>query len=254
MKNVFVADAHLADPCAENFRRFLEFLQHLQGRTRNLFLLGDIFEFWIGYRHVVFSSYIPVLEALRQLKESGTQIIYVEGNHDFHLGPYFEKTLQARILPNGGEVIIDGQRLLVVHGDLIDPSDRGYRLLRRVLRSLPFRLAKEVLPPDWAWKVAQWGSRQSQKKHASYNRSRQVEEMVTAFGRRKLSEGFDGVISGHFHTPFLSQSPVGTVVALGDWIEDFSYAVLEDGTFSLATYSVSPSPSASTAEISPASS
>src|SRR6056297_1490602 len=100
MKDVFVADAHLADPASENYRCFLDFLNSLRGETRTLFLLGDIFEFWIGYRHIVFSPYVPVLDALRRLKEAGTEIVYVEGNHDFHVGPYFEKVLEARIFPD----------------------------------------------------------------------------------------------------------------------------------------------------------
>ncbi|NIQ95557.1 MAG: UDP-2,3-diacylglucosamine diphosphatase [Desulfuromonadales bacterium] len=236
MKDVFVADAHLADPDAENFHRFLDFLDGLHGQTRTLFLLGDIFEFWVGYRHVVFAPYVPVLDALRRLKEAGTEIVYVEGNHDFHLGPWFEKTLGARILPDGGEVTVDGQRLLVVHGDLIDPSDSGYRLLRRLLRSRPFRVLKSLIPPDWAWAIARWGSRQSQKKHSSYNRSRKVEEMVSSYGEKKLAEGFDGVVSGHFHTAFIRPSDSGTIVALGDWIDQYSYAVLEDGVFTLESY------------------
>lgn len=236
MKDVFVADAHLSDPDSENFRRFLDFLEGLQGRTRTLFLLGDIFEFWIGYRHVVFAPYVPILDALRRLKENGTEIVYVEGNHDFHLGPWFEKVLEARIFPDGGEIEVDNLRLLIVHGDLIDTSDSGYRLLRRILRSLPFRMLKSLVPPDWAWSVARWGSRQSRKKHTSYNDSRNVEKMVSAYGEEKLAAGFDGVISGHFHTPFSRQVGTGTIVALGDWIDQYSYAVLEDGVFTLKTW------------------
>ncbi|HKL48030.1 MAG TPA: UDP-2,3-diacylglucosamine diphosphatase [Desulfuromonadales bacterium] len=236
MKDVFVADAHLADPASENYRCFLDFLNSLRGETRTLFLLGDIFEFWIGYRHIVFSPYVPVLDALRRLKEAGTEIVYVEGNHDFHVGPYFEKVLEARIFPDGGEIEVDKQILLIVHGDLIDTSDKGYRLLRRLLRSRPFKILKSLIPPDLAWSLAQWGSRQSQKKHSSYNSSRSVEEMISAFGERKLSEGFDGIVSGHFHTPFIQKTPEGTIIALGDWIDQYSYAVLENGAFSLETW------------------
>ena len=236
MKDVFVADAHLLDPTAENYRRFLKFLDEGRGQIRTLFLLGDIFEFWIGYDHVVFTPYVPVLEALRRLRETGTRIVYVEGNHDFRLGPYFEQVLDCTILPDGGEIDIDGQKVLIVHGDLIDATDSGYRLLRRCLRSLPFRLIQRVLSPDLAWKIARWGGRQSQKKHASYNRSRQVEEMVSAFAAEKLAGGCQCVISAHFHTPFFKEQENGTTIALGDWISQYSYASHENGRFSLHSY------------------
>jgi UDP-2,3-diacylglucosamine hydrolase len=71
MRDVFIADAHLLDPADENYRRLLAFLDGLRGETRTLYLLGDIFEFWVGYRHVVFAPYVPLLEALRRLREGG---------------------------------------------------------------------------------------------------------------------------------------------------------------------------------------
>ena len=106
MRDLFIADAHLLAPQDANYRRLLEFLRAQRGRTRTLVLLGDIFEFWIGYRYCVFSAYVPLLEALRELREAGARIVYVEGNHDFHLGPYFAETLGCDILPDGG--VIEG--------------------------------------------------------------------------------------------------------------------------------------------------
>ena len=236
MKDIFIADAHLLDPTDVNYRRLLAFLSEQRGDIRTLFLLGDIFEFWVGYRHTVFAPYVPILEALRRLRASGTQIVYVEGNHDFHMGPYFEEVLGCRVLPHGGEIELDGCKVFVGHGDLVNPDDRGYRALRRFLRSAPLRLIKNLIPPDWAWAIARWASRQSSKGHAGKNERWVPRELLMEHGRKLFADGFDAVVTGHFHTPWLQKSDDGTLLALGDWIEQYSYAVFEDGSFELKTY------------------
>ncbi len=209
------------------------FLEEQRGCVRTLFLLGDIFDFWIGFRHVVFAPYIPLLEALRQLRESGTAIVYVEGNHDFHLGPYFREILGCRILPAGGGVEIGGQRIFIAHGDLVNPADRGYRLLRRLLRSRPLRLLTFLLPPDLIWEIACRSSRLSSRGHTAKRQRWLPEDLLLAHARERFAEGYQAVVTGHFHTPLLRATEQGTVIGLGDWIEQYSYAVWENGAFSL---------------------
>lgn len=236
MRDLFLADAHLHHPDDANYRILQDFLESQRGRIRTLFLLGDMFEFWVGYRHVVFSPYVPMLETLRRLREAGTRIVCVEGNHDFHLGSYFAETLGCRILPDGGDVDLDGKRVFIAHGDLVNPDDRGYRLLRRTLRSAPMRLLMSLAPPDLTWRIAHRASRESRKKHGA-NRERWVPaEIVRAHARHRFAEGYEAVVTGHFHAPLLEQKPEGTIVALGDWITQYSYALWENGAFSLHSY------------------
>lgn len=237
MRDIFIADAHLKDPQDANYRHLLEFLRSQGGELRTLFLLGDIFEFWIGYRHCVFAPYVPLLEALRQLREEGTRIVYVEGNHDFHLGPYFEEVLGCRILPDGGSVELDGERIYLGHGDLVNPKDTGYRLLRRILRSRPLLLLARLLPPDWAWAIAHWGSSLSQKKHTDNNERRLPEELLSNHAQGHFQAGCKAVVTGHFHIPLHRVTPEGKLlIALGDWINQYSYAVFEDGSFTLESF------------------
>ncbi|HEX9873439.1 MAG TPA: UDP-2,3-diacylglucosamine diphosphatase [Deferrimonas sp.] len=231
MKDVFIADAHLRDPGDENYRRFLAFLEGLRGKTRTLYLLGDIFEFWIGYRHAVFSAYVPVLEALRRLREDGTELVFVEGNHDFHMGPFFEEVLGCRVIADDAAVDVDGLRIYLAHGDLADPADSGYRLLRRLLHSRFTLLLARLVTPDLPWAISRWMGRQSRKQYVTRSVRRQPEELILAHARRRFSEGHQAVVTGHFHHPLLRSDPAGTVVALGDWIDQYSYAVLENGAF-----------------------
>jgi UDP-2,3-diacylglucosamine hydrolase len=237
MRDLFIADAHLLDPGDANYRLLLKFLRAQRGRTRTLVLLGDIFEFWIGYRSCVFSAYVPLLETLRELRLAGTRIVYVEGNHDFHLGPYFAETLGCEILPDGGVIELDGWKIHVSHGDLIDPADRGYRLLRRFLRSPFLRLLAAILPPDWAWAIARWAGNLSRRSHSPSPRREAPMHLLEEHARRRFASGCQAVVTGHFHAPARRDFDGRVLIALGDWIDQYSYAVFAEGEFSLTEFS-----------------
>ncbi len=233
MKDLFIADTHLIDPDDNRYRHLLELLEQQCGQLRSLIMLGDIFEFWLGYKHTVFTAYIPLLNTLRRLQAAGTELVFVEGNHDFHLGPYFSETLKCRILPDGGVLERDGRKIFIAHGDLVNPRDTGYRLLRRFLRHPWTRRLMLLVPPDTAWRVARWASAKSSRKNGGRDRHRLPREDLFNYARRYFSEGYDTVITGHFHVPCLHRENGNTLIALGGWSNQPSYATLEDGVFTL---------------------
>lgn len=235
MRAIFIADAHLRSPNDENYLKLLDFLDSQIGRLDGLFLLGDIFELWIGYRHVAFSSYIPILEKFRALSESGCRIHYVEGNHDFNLGPYFSKTLNCRIITDEEVVEWDGHKIWLCHGDLINQELKGYRLLRAFWRCLPTRMLAALLPPDLVWKFGFWLSDKSGKYKKSAVRGFDPSPLVLPYAEACLQKS-DAFLCGHFHRPFIQESMNGTILILGDCINQFSYAELSDGRFSLKTF------------------
>jgi UDP-2,3-diacylglucosamine hydrolase len=236
MRAVFLADAHLRQPTDANYRALLSFLAGLEGRTEILVLLGDICEFLVGYRNWLFPNYLPLFEALARLQSSGTRLIYLEGNHDFHLAPAFRHRFPCQVLPDGGPLELDGQHVLLVHGDLANPADRGYRMLRAILRSLPVRLMIGALPPAWVWRVAGRMSRASRRAGQDKSRRWPARDILIPYARARLTEGYRAVVTGHFHQPFHEQLETGELVALGDWITQYSYAVWDDGSFRLESY------------------
>jgi UDP-2,3-diacylglucosamine hydrolase len=236
MKDLFLADAHLINPQDDNYRRLLEFFHREEGQVRTLYLLGDIFEFWVGYEHVVFTPYVPILEALRRLHESGTRIVWVEGNHDFHLGPFVRETLQATIIPEEATITLDSQKIFLCHGDLIDAQDKGYRLYRTLLRSSIIRcLVAIFVSPDRLWRFSRYLSARSKAKR-HHRPCRDPLPLLMDHARQRFAEGCQVVITGHFHTPFLKATPQGLVIALGDAMEQSSYVIYEDGDFHFAKF------------------
>jgi UDP-2,3-diacylglucosamine hydrolase len=236
MRAVFLADAHLRQPSDDNYRALLAFLAEQEGRTNLLVLLGDICEFLVGYADAIFPPYVPLFEALARLERSGTQLVYVEGNHDFHLEPGFRNRLACRVLPDGGLLDLDGKRVLVVHGDLVNPADRGYRLLRFLLRSAPLRLLINLLPAGWTWAIAERMGLASKRTRNDKSRRWPARDILIPYARSQFAAGCQAVVTGHFHQPLHEQLANGELVALGDWITQYSYAVWEDGEFRLERY------------------
>ena len=241
MRAVFLADAHLRQPTDANYRALLAFLAAQQGRTDVLALLGDICEFLVGYPDALFPNYLPLFRALEQLQRSGTRLIYVEGNHDFHLAPCFRKRFPCQVLPDGGVLELDGRRVLLEHGDLANPADRGYRLLRAILRSTPLRLLIRAIPPAWAWRIAERCSQTSRRSRDDRSQRWPARHILIPYAEARLAEGYAAIVTGHFHHPLHERVAGGELVALGDWIIDYSYAVWEDGRFRLERYAP-PSP------------
>jgi len=236
MKDLFLADAHLINPADDNYRRLLALFQREEGQVRTLYLLGDIFEFWVGYEHVVFTPYVPILEALRRLHERGTRIVWVEGNHDFHLGPFVRDTLQATIIPEAATITLDDKRIFLCHGDLIDAGDRSYRLYRALLRSrFVGALVDLLVSPDRLWRFSRFLSARSKAKRRHRPR-RDPRPLIIDHAQQRFAEGCQVVITGHFHAPFIEVTPQGVIIALGDAMAQSSYVVYQEGDFNFATF------------------
>ncbi|PLX77467.1 MAG: UDP-2,3-diacylglucosamine diphosphatase [Desulfuromonas sp.] len=236
MTDLFIADAHLRNPEDENYRKMLAFLDQWQGKVRTLYLLGDIFHFWIGRRFADFPRYQPLLDRLKSLRTAGTDIVYVEGNHDFCLAPYFADQLGCTVLPDGGEVEIDGTKVFLTHGDQVNPEDIGYHKLRRFLRGRFIRFVGRTASPDLLWHIANWGSHKSAASREGKSMRRAPRDLLFAYGEPHFAAGCRIMISGHYHQPIFEQNGDRTLIAVGDWITQYSYAVYDNGEFRLETF------------------
>lgn len=233
MKAIFLADAHLRRPEDQNYQRLLKFFDQQQDLD-GLFLLGDIFEFWLGYKHVTFTVYLPLLEKLRQLASAGTKIYFVEGNHDFHLGNYFTEVLGCTVIVDQQLVEWDDKKLLLCHGDLLNP-DPKYQRLRRFWRSGLISFLAKIIHPDPVWAFGIWLSNLSRKKQPN-SREWDPAPLLVPFAKKEFSAGADAVLCGHFHQPVDKQINNKQIIAVGDWIQQYSYAEMIDGKISLKNY------------------
>jgi UDP-2,3-diacylglucosamine hydrolase len=242
MKAVFLSDAHIRDHADPNLPPLLGFLDHLAGRTERLYIVGDLFDTWFGFRRAVFDEYVPLLGAIEKLKRSGTRIGYVTGNHDFELGNFFERILEAEIHDTQFVLEEDGRRAFIAHGDMVNPRDRKYRRLRRILRARPTRWLGRNLPPSWVWRIA---GRLTVRCTGDEIAARiPLREIFREYAEELHRRGFDTVILGHLHLPQFEQSsakhatqgeeePAQTYANLGDWVRWRTFLRWEDGRLEL---------------------
>jgi UDP-2,3-diacylglucosamine hydrolase len=192
----------------------LTFLEEQCGKTDMLILLGDIFEFWIGKPTVV-EAYVPIIDALERMYQKGTKLVYVEGNHDFHLGPVFTDRLACHVLPDGGSIMLDGKKVFLAHGDLANPADASYRRLRAFLRSGLLRTMLRLAPNSLTMAIATRSSQKS-RENASERRSLwPAREILRPYAASVLDEGYQALVTGHYHQPFHEKLGDGEHIALG---------------------------------------
>ncbi len=230
MKAYFISDLHLGakeieDP-AEQEKRVGQIFDQIESEATHLFVVGDFFDFWFEYRSVVPKQYFPILFRLARLKEKGVQLHYLAGNHDFALGNFFDHYLNMKTYADEAVVTLNGKKFFLFHGDGINPQDRGYRFLKKILRHPLNKRLFRMIHPDFGIRLAKLVSGTSRKYNQEdvYQRS---EEAYIAFAEQKFAEGFDYVIMGHRHNPLVHEKDGKKYVNLGDWIASYSYAVFD---------------------------
>ncbi|MDO9308336.1 MAG: UDP-2,3-diacylglucosamine diphosphatase [Deltaproteobacteria bacterium] len=239
MRSIFLADAHLKAPTDDNYLLLQGFLHELEGNTDTLYIMGDLFDFWVGFPSNPFRQFDIVLDSLERLVSSGCHLVYFEGNHDFHLGEVFSKRLQAEIHSGPAMVTVQGKRLYLCHGDQINKNDRYYRLLRRILRSRVIASSVGCFPPAWALKVKKRLQKRSQAGYQVKKARWDYRKILLDFARQIQMQGCDGLVAGHFHLALLEKldGRPFTLLSLGDWMGQYTYGEMLDGELRLMTYS-----------------
>ncbi len=233
----FVSDAHLgssADPADDEPRlaRLVPFLRHVADRgAEHLYILGDLFDFWFEYTHVMPWRHAGILAEIRSVTERGVPVTFLGGNHDWWCGQAFEEFAGMRVSQEPISAVHQGKRLFLAHGDgLASGEDAGYLFLKALLRNRVSIGAMRLVHPDLAYWFGRRFSRFS-RTHLTKGRFR----VAPALGRKVdevLAAGHDDFLMGHLHARHQEERPPGgTLWVLGDWMSIYSALRLEDGEF-----------------------
>ena len=239
----FISDIHLGSGEAgeqkRRERRFIDFLEHVGQTGEALIIAGDLFDFWFEYRSVMPRRHLETLLALRRLVQSGVAVTLLAGNHDFWAGDFFSRDMGIPVYMDGYTFEREGRRYYVGHGDGLAKADKGYRVLKRVLRNPLNNRLFGLLHPDLGFALADACSRLS-RRHRPFD----VDDSdYDDFARQKLHEGYNGVVLGHTHRPRRWEEDEGTYVNLGDWIDHDTYGRLEGGRLTLERWPANPNTS-----------
>jgi UDP-2,3-diacylglucosamine hydrolase len=231
----FIADAHLgADPEREEAprrQRLHEFLTSLAGRASMLVIVGDLFDFWFEWGAAIPRRHFETLVLLRELRQRGIAIHYLNGNHDFWLGPFLSRELGVITHDGAWQLECQGHRIWIHHGDGLVGGDLGYRVLKRVIRSRAAIGLYRLLHPDLGWALAHRVSRWS--RHSREDRVPDTDRLWREIALPRFAAGDDTVMIGHFHQVVERREGAHRFFVLGDWIDTFTAVRLEDGVFTL---------------------
>lgn len=207
-------------------------------------LAGDVFDLFVGHKEPFLSRYTRALHAIRAATERGVRLDYIEGNHDFWIGPVFGKGKMKNSAVHKRELILEqaGRRIFIGHGDLVDRSDVGYLLLRLFFRSPFFGAFVKLAPGSWIDWIGKRLSVSSQAKNVRWaedlpeERQASLRKTYRGFAEKKFSEGFDGVILGHCHDLDETKATVNTRACeyfnMGFPPKHGTYLVARDGKLS----------------------
>lgn len=224
------SDAHLGSGSAESestkLAKIAQLCDLVKADGDRLVILGDLFDFWFEYKHVVPKANYEVLFRLHELRNHGVQIDYVSGNHDFWMDDFFEKSLKIDLHRDTLQFTYAGKKLFLCHGDGLAKADGGYRFLKRILRN-PFNIwLYRKLPPDWAYPLAKWVSGSSRE--YTSRRDHEFADDYKQYAQGKLAEGNDVVVIAHLHIPVFAQFDNGIYINSGDFIHHFTYVKIDD--------------------------
>ncbi|TZF82996.1 UDP-2,3-diacylglucosamine diphosphatase [Pedobacter sp. BS3] len=244
-KIYFASDFHLGAPgyaqSREREDRIVRWLDMIKTDAAEIYLMGDIFDFWFEYETVVPKGFIRFQGKLAELSDEGIKITFFKGNHDMWMFGYFTREMGITIVPD--ELIIErnNKRFYLHHGDGLGPGDAKYKLLKKIFRSRFCQWLFARIHPNLGIGIAlKWSqsSRAAGGKRTTEFKSKEQEWLVVYCEQLLQTEYFDYMIFGHRHLPLdIPLSRGSRYINLGEWLSYNSYAVFDGETVELKYFS-----------------
>lgn len=240
----FISDLHLGAPdhaaSREREDRVIRWIDSIKTDAQEIFFVGDVFDFWIEYKHCIPKGYIRFLGKLASLVDQGIKVSFFTGNHDMWMGDYFPSEMSIPVYKAPIRIICNEKSFMVGHGDGLGPGDYFYKLLKILFTSpICLWLFKRV-HPSIGMGVAQFWSKSSRKgKKEEDEVYKGEEEWLWQYTKEQEKiKHHDYYIFGHRHLPL--DLPVGDkesrYINLGEWIDQCHYACFDGQNLKLIPY------------------
>ncbi|NQT26168.1 UDP-2,3-diacylglucosamine diphosphatase [candidate division KSB1 bacterium] len=236
----FISDAHLGLSSETDDKRrekqLLAFFDHVRVTGHQLYIVGDLFDFWFEYAHAIPRHSHRIIQTLKTMVSEDIEIHFIVGNHDFAIGDFFTDELGISVHYHPLEKRFSGKRFLIDHGDGIDPKDVGYRFIKKIFRH-PISIALfRLLHPDFGFWIAHTLSNLSRDHRPIKDR----DQIYIDYANVQFNNGFDYLIMGHTHRPQEYHSGDHTYINTGDWMTLFTYGVFDGNNLRLEYWDAEP--------------
>ena len=225
----FISDIHLKLSLDNNEKKRRNKLYRLFDQIMetggSCFFMGDLFDFYFEYPDLIPKSYFDFFEKTKVLKENGITLYFLAGNHDYWVGDHITNDIMDEVYLDDKQIEINGKKFFLTHGDGLLSWDHGYRLLKKVIRSKTFIWLFHWLHPTIGYRIAGMISRSGKKDTHGEDFNEDVRVELQKVAKEHFDNGYDFMISGHYHLGEMFLIEKGKLVVLGDWFHRPSYAV-----------------------------
>ena len=224
MTTLFVSDIHISDDYPEICKLFFDFINKIDTNVNALYILGDLFEYWLGDDdpNPIFKK---TQNALKDLSKNNISVFFIHGNRDFLVGDKFAKKSHIKILSDPSVIELYGERILISHGDIFCVDDEEYQLFRKQTRDPKWQEMILKKPLGYRRDFAQM-ARMKSIEHTQLDN-----EDIMDVNENEIKKTFDQlnistIIHGHTHRPFIHNTISNEVnyrrIVLGDWYDQGS--------------------------------
>lgn len=241
-KIYFASDFHLGAPNEESSLKreklLVKWLEEIRSDAAEIYLVGDLFDFWFEYDTAVPRGFTRFLGKLAELSDAGIPIHVFTGNHDMWMFGYLEKELNITLYREPILREYSGKKFLIGHGDGLGPGDHGFKVIKKVFANKISQWMFAKLHPDWGIKLANYWSGTSRASNNDEVFLGEEKEWLFQYAQEKLkTQPIDYFIFGHRHLPLdLKVGNSSRYINLGDWISHNTYAVFDGEKLELKKY------------------
>lgn len=247
-KIYFASDFHLGAPdYAQSLireKRVVAWLDKVKSDASEIYLVGDVFDFWFEYKTVVPRGHVRLLGKIAEITDSGIPVHYFIGNHDMWVFDYLPKETGVQLHREPIQRTYNNRRFFIGHGDGLGPGDHGYKFIKKVFRNRFCQWLFARLHPNFGIGMANFWSRKSRAHTGNDDKEflGEENEWLAIYSKEILEkEHFDYFLFGHRHLPMeIEVGPKSTYFNLGDWIDHYTYAVFDGDKLEMKSFKDDP--------------
>lgn len=219
MTTLFISDLHLEADRPDIGKQLLHFLGTEASEADDLYILGDLFEAWVGDDDPN-AHYFTIKRAIRKLTDGGIPVYFMHGNRDFMIGKGFANETGVKILKDPYKITMYGQKTLLSHGDILCTDDVQYQRVRKMVRDPDWQASMLAKPLKERLRIATEARRQSMEQ--TINKSLEIMDVNEDEVKRTIkAHNVDILLHGHTHRPNIHTVDLGNRkakrIVLGDW-------------------------------------
>jgi UDP-2,3-diacylglucosamine hydrolase len=223
---------------AERERKVVRWLDSVKPYAKDIYLLGDVFDFWWEYKYVVPKGYVRFLGKLAELSDSGVSLHFITGNHDIWVKDYLTKECGVQIYRKPITVNIGEKSFFLAHGDGLGTRDLKHKIRRKIFSNRLLQMLFSALHPRWGMGFGRrWSKSSRLAKGVAVPWQGRRENLYKFSAKKSARKKIDYFVFGHRHTPMLMILPRGAQMAiLSDWIAGSTYADFDGEKLELKTF------------------